>query len=249
MKLELMGIEGLPEVVQGDDLAVMIFDGLSKMGDSLRQGDVLVVTQKVVSKAEGRLIALRDVVASPLAERWATACSCDPRVIELVLRESRRIVRMDRGVLITETHHGWVCANAGVDVSNVGGGETATLLPGDADASARRIREGLATRTGVELGVVVSDTFGRPWREGLVNFAIGIAGFSPLRSHIGDRDPQGFALQATVQAVADEVAAASGLVSGKLNRVPVVLVRGLPYEASAGSARDLIRPPERDLFR
>ncbi len=249
MKVELIGIEGLPEIVEGDDLAAIIVDGVSKMGESLRGGDVLVITQKIISKAEGRLVQLSEVVASPLALRWAAEYRCDARVIELVLRESRRIVRMERGVLITETHHGWVCANGGVDVSNVDGGATATLLPQDPGASAYRIREGLGSRSGTEPAVVISDTFGRPWREGLVNVAIGVAGLVPLRSYVGRRDPHGFPLQATLQALADEVAAAAGLVSGKLNRVPVALVRGLPYEAGPGSARELMRSAERDLFR
>ena len=155
---------------------------------------------------------------------------------------------MDRGVLIVETHHGFVCANAGVDLSNVDGGETATLLPKDPDASAQRIREGLIARTQSKVGVIISDTFGRPWREGLVNIAIGAAGISSLRSHVGARDPQGFPLQATIASLADEAAAAAGLVSGKLNRIPVVLVRGLEYDGD-GSARDLLRTPEGDLFR
>jgi coenzyme F420-0:L-glutamate ligase/coenzyme F420-1:gamma-L-glutamate ligase len=249
MKVELFGIEGLPEVTPGTDIAALVADGASKMGRPLENHDVVVVTQKVVSKAEGRLARLADVIPSPFAAEWSTAHRCDARLVELVLRESRRIVRMDKGVLITETHHGFVCANAGVDLSNSGGREMATLLPKDPDASADRIRRGLIARTGVDLAVVVSDTFGRPWREGLTNVAIGVAGFRPLRSHIGAHDPNGLELQASVQALADEVAAASGLVAGKLSRMPAVVVRGLSYESENGSARELLRAPEKDLFR
>jgi coenzyme F420-0:L-glutamate ligase/coenzyme F420-1:gamma-L-glutamate ligase len=249
MKVELFAIEGMPDILPGDDLAELISLGIRRLGQRLDTGDVVVVTQKVVSKSEGRLVRLAEVAPSAFAVQWGTANGTDPRVVELVLRESRRIVRMDRGVLIVETHQGFVCANAGVDLSNVAGGEVATLLPVDPDASARRIRAGLQVAAGVEVPVIISDTFGRPWRDGLVNVAIGVAGIAPLRSYVGSRDPQGFPLQATIEALADEVSAAAGLVSSKLNRTPAVLVRGILYEAGDGSARDLIRPAERDMFR
>jgi coenzyme F420-0:L-glutamate ligase/coenzyme F420-1:gamma-L-glutamate ligase len=249
MKVELFAIEGMPDILPGDDLAELISLGIRRLGQRLDTGDVVVVTQKVVSKSEGRLVRLAEVAPSAFAIQWGTANGTDPRVVELVLRESRRIVRMDRGVLIVETHQGFVCANAGVDLSNVAGGEVATLLPVDPDASARRIRAGLQVAAGVEVPVIISDTFGRPWRDGLVNVAIGVAGITPLRSYVGSRDPQGFPLQATIEALADEVSAAAGLVSSKLNRTPAVLVRGILYEAGDGSARDLIRPAERDMFR
>jgi coenzyme F420-0:L-glutamate ligase / coenzyme F420-1:gamma-L-glutamate ligase len=249
MKVELFAIEGLPDVLPGDDLAELIAFGIRKLGQQLEVGDLVVVTQKIVSKAEGRLVRLADVTPSPFAVQWGTANGTDPRVVELVLRESRRVVRMDRGVLIVETHQGLVCANAGVDLSNIAGGETASLLPIDPDASARRIRAGLQAVAGIEVPVVISDTFGRPWRDGLVNVAIGVAGISPLRSYVGSRDPQGFPLQATIEALADELGAAAGLVSSKLNRTPAVLVRGVLYEPGDGSARDLIRSPDRDMFR
>jgi coenzyme F420-0:L-glutamate ligase/coenzyme F420-1:gamma-L-glutamate ligase len=247
MKIELIGIEGMPDVAPGDDVASLIADAASGE-NALQGGDVVVVTQKIVSKAEGRLVPLSDVAPSVFAHQWGARYQCDPRVVELVLRESRRIVRMDRGVLIAETHHGFVCANAGVDLSNVDGGKTATLLPEDPDASAQRIREGLLARTKRTVAVIISDTFGRPWREGLVNIALGTAGISPLKSHVGTRDSQGFPLQASIAALADEAAAAAGLVSGKLNRVPVVLVRGLAFDGG-GSGRDLLRRPEGDMFR
>ena len=249
MKVEFFAIEGLPDVLPGDDIAEHVTLGIRRLGERLETGDIVVVTQKIVSKAEGRLVRLSDVTPSPFAVQWGTANGTDPRIVELVLRESRRVVRMDRGVLIVETHQGLVCANAGVDLSNVAGGEVATLLPVDPDASARRIRAGLHASSGVEVPVIISDTFGRPWREGLVNVAIGVAGLSPLRSYVGSRDPQGFPLQATVAALADELGAAAGLVSSKLNRTPAVLVRGVLYEAGDGSALDLLRAPERDMFR
>jgi coenzyme F420-0:L-glutamate ligase / coenzyme F420-1:gamma-L-glutamate ligase len=249
MKVELFALEGLPDVVPGDDIAELIVLAIRKLGERLEIGDVVVVTQKIVSKAEGRLIRLSEITPSAFAQQWGTASGTDPRVVELVLRESRRIVRMDRGVLIVETHQGLVCANAGVDLSNVKGGEVATLLPVDPDASARRIRAGLHAAAGVEVPVIISDSFGRPWREGLVNVAVGVAGLTPLRSYVGSRDPQGFPLQATVEAIADELSAAAGLVSSKLNRTPAVLARGILYEVGDGSAKDLIRAAERDMFR
>lgn len=247
MNIQLIGIEGLPDVVPGDDIARLIA-GAATGESAIKSGDVVVVTQKIVSKAEGRLVRLADVAPSAFAQQWAARYRSDPRLVELVLRESRRIVRMDRGVLIVETHHGLVCANAGVDLSNVDGGATATLLPKDPDASAHQIRAGLLARASCTVAVIISDTFGRPWREGLVNVAIGTAGIAPLRSHVGARDPVGFPLQASIAGLADEVAAATGLVAGKLDRIPVVIARGLAYEAG-GSGRDLLRQPEGDLFR
>jgi coenzyme F420-0:L-glutamate ligase/coenzyme F420-1:gamma-L-glutamate ligase len=249
MKLELIGIEGLPEFEPGADIAALVADATSRVGERLGRGDVVVITQKIVSKAEGRLVALRDVVPSPFASAWGKEHGQDPRLVELVLRESRRIVRMDRGLLIAETHHGFVCANAGVDISNVSGGEVAALLPQDPDASARRIRDALVERAGVELAVVITDTFGRAFREGLANVAIGVAGLLPLRSYVDATDPAGLSLKATIQAVADELASACGLVARKLNRIPAVIVRGLSYDPGEGSIRDLLRAPARDLFR
>jgi coenzyme F420-0:L-glutamate ligase/coenzyme F420-1:gamma-L-glutamate ligase len=247
MNVALSALADLPDITPGDDIAELIAVAAARQ-NPLQTGDVVVVTQKVVSKAEGQLVRLADIAPSVFAHQWGTRFGCDPRVVELVLRESRRVVRMDRGVLIVETRHGFVCANAGVDLSNVDGGATATLLPEDPDASAERIRTQLVARTGCEVAVIISDTFGRPWREGLVNVAIGIAGIAPLRSHVGTRDPQGFSLQASIAATADEIAAAAGLVSGKVDGLPVVVVRGLVYERT-GSARDLLRKPEGDLFR
>jgi coenzyme F420-0:L-glutamate ligase/coenzyme F420-1:gamma-L-glutamate ligase len=249
MRVELIGLEDLPEITKGADLAELIAGRAAAIGETFRSSDVVVITQKIVSKAEGRRVALSSVVPSTFAANWAESHHLDPRLVEVVLRESRRIVRMDRGVLIAETHRGFVCANAGVDISNVDGGETALLLPEDPDASAHRIREKLAARAGAEVAVIISDTFGRPWREGLVNVAVGAAGLAPLRSYVGAHDPLGLSLQATVEAVADEIAAAAGLVSSKLSRTPAVIVRGFAFDRGGGGARDLLRPPERDLFR
>jgi coenzyme F420-0:L-glutamate ligase/coenzyme F420-1:gamma-L-glutamate ligase len=201
-----------------------------------------------VSKAEGRIMRLSDVVPSPFAREVGAAQKKDPRLIEVILQESRRIVRMDKGILITETHHGQICANAGVDQSNVGLGWV-SLLPADPDASARALRERIAVLTGAEVAVIVADTFGRPWREGLQNVAIGVAGMRPLQTYLGVPDAHGYTLQATVLAVADELAATAELVMGKLDAVPVVVIRGYRFTPGAGSARELLRDPSLDLFR
>jgi coenzyme F420-0:L-glutamate ligase/coenzyme F420-1:gamma-L-glutamate ligase len=241
------GVPGLGEVVETNDLAVLI--AAVTRPRPLASGDVVVVTQKVVSKAEGRLVPLDTVEPSPFAWQIAATYGKDPRHVEVVLRESRRIVRMDHGVIITETHHGFICANAGVDASNVPGREVVCLLPEDPDASAERIRAGLAERLGVAVGVVISDTFGRVWRLGQTNVAIGVAGLRPLVSYVGQRDPYGYDLRVTQLAAADEIAAAAELVMGKVDGVPIAVVRGLGHLLGEGRARDLVRPPETDLFR
>jgi coenzyme F420-0:L-glutamate ligase/coenzyme F420-1:gamma-L-glutamate ligase len=211
-------------------------------------GDVLVLSQKIISKSEGRLLRLTDVTPSTMATTFATELGRDARLIEVILRESRRVVRMDRGVLVTETRHGWVCANAGVDQSNVDA-DMVALLPEDPDRSARAFRDAVRVQAGAEVYVIVADTFGRPWREGLVNIAIGVAGFAPLRSYLGERDPAGRPLQATILAVADELAAAAEPVMGKLDRIPAAIVRGLPLAPSEEGSKALLRDPARDLFR
>ena len=249
MRIELIGLEGLPEVRPGDDLAALVCDAAETQRTPIVGGDVVVVAQKIVSKSEGRVVPLNAVVASPLAVSWGEEHGIDARVVELVLRESRRIVRMDRGVLVTETHGGHVCANAGVDLSNVAGGSAVTLLPRDCDASAKKIQEGIQSRLARDVAVVVSDSFGRPWREAQVNVALGVAGMAPVVDHAGKRDPQGHLLRASAHAIADEIAAAAGLVAGKLARIPVVLVRGARYEKGESSCRPLLRAKERDLFR
>jgi coenzyme F420-0:L-glutamate ligase / coenzyme F420-1:gamma-L-glutamate ligase len=244
----IIPLTGLPEVAPGDDLAALIVEAAGRQGLAFTEGDVLVVAQKVVSKAEGRIVGLDSVAPSERASRWAAEYQKDPRVIELVLRESSGIVRMERGVIVARTRHGFVCANAGVDVSNTREG-TALLLPEDPDTSARKLQEHLARAFGCHVGVIVSDTFGRPWREGLVNVALGVAGMEPLADYRGQRDAHGKIMQATIIALADELAAAAGLVMGKLDRVPVAIVQGIAIKKGSGSGRDLIRAAERDLFR
>ena len=244
----MFGIRGLPELRPGDDLARLSLAGADAQGTPLEPGDVVVLSQKAVSKVEGRLVRLADVTPSALAVEVGREHKKDPRLIEVILGESRRIVRMNRGVLITETRHGQICANAGVDQSNVGLG-WASLLPEDPDASARAFADRVRAERGVEVAVIVADTFGRPWREGLVNVAIGVAGLRCLQTYLGVPDAHGYTLQATILAVADELAAAAELVMGKLDQVPVAVVRGYRYDPGPGSARELLRDPNLDLFR
>jgi coenzyme F420-0:L-glutamate ligase / coenzyme F420-1:gamma-L-glutamate ligase len=245
--LEILPIGGIPEVRPGDDPATLIARAAGD--DLMKTGDVVVVTHKVVSKAEGRLVDLATVEPSALAKGFAARYAKDPRQIEVVLRESKRIVKMDRGIIISETQHGFVCANAGVDASNVPGDEMVCLLPLDPDASARRLRDALTSLAGGDLAVVVSDSFGRTWRHGITNVAIGVAGMQPLADYRGERDPYGYPLTASVLAVADELAAAAELVMGKTKAIPVAVVRNYPYERGSGTGRDLLMEPERDLFR
>jgi coenzyme F420-0:L-glutamate ligase / coenzyme F420-1:gamma-L-glutamate ligase len=244
--IEVLGVEGFPEIRPGDDLNRMISGAVAR---DLRPRDVLVVTHKIVSKAEGRLVDLRTIEPSTLAKGYATRYGKDPRQIEVVFRESRRIVRMDRGIIISETHHGFVCANAGVDASNVPDDDTVCLLPVDPDASARRLRDALAEDPGVEVAVVISDSFGRTWRHGITDVAIGVAGMDPVADYRGQRDPHGFPMEASVLAIADELAAAAELVMGKTEGIPLAIVRGYSYSPVSGSARELLMPPERDMFR
>jgi coenzyme F420-0:L-glutamate ligase / coenzyme F420-1:gamma-L-glutamate ligase len=247
--LRIIPIRGIGEVRPGDDLAATILDALHAHDMSLAGGDVLVVTQKIVSKAEGRIVDPAAVEPSHMARMAGEQGKKDAGYYEVVLRESRRIVKMDRGVLVTETHHGLICANAGVDESNVAGGRAVTLLPVDPDGSAERLRAELRERAGADVAVVISDTFGRPWREGQVNVAIGVAGIAPLADYAGQPDGYGYTMQATLIAVADELAAAAELVMGKTDAVPAAIVRGYAYQPAEGSARELIRAPEKDLFR
>jgi coenzyme F420-0:L-glutamate ligase/coenzyme F420-1:gamma-L-glutamate ligase len=252
MAVVLLPIAGLPRVRPGDDLAALLVAAIEEARVGAKDGDVLVVCQKVVSKAEGRVVALDSVEPSALARVWAAAHDKDARLIELVLRESARIVRMDGGNLIVETRSGWVCANAGIDQSNAVDDDHVTLLPVDADASARRLRAELARALGADLGVVVTDTFGRPWRHGQIEFAIGVAGIDPLLDLRGTRDMNGRELGVTVLATADALAAAAGLVMDKAAGVAAVLVRGCRTAAVPGDgpgARSLVRPRETDLFR
>ena len=246
--IELIGVPGIPEVSAGDDVAALITNALRDAGIQVVERDVFVVAQKIVSKAEGRIVHLDSISPSSRALEWAETFEKDARVVEVVLHESKRIVRMERGVLISETEHGFVCANAGVDTSNVAEG-TVTLLPKDPDASARKIRAALEQSFGARLAVIVSDTFGRPWREGLVNVALGVAGIAPLIDYRGQKDSHGNALKVTVIAIADEIASAAELMTKKSAGVPVVVVRGVDYEPRESTSLELIRASNLDLFK
>ncbi|HET6379416.1 MAG TPA: coenzyme F420-0:L-glutamate ligase [candidate division Zixibacteria bacterium] len=250
--ISLIPLEGIPEVRPGDDLARLIADAAAATGIGLADDDVLVVTQKVVSKAEGRIVELASVQPRPEAVEWARRWDRDARQVELVLRESAEVVRWaDGGLIISRTHHGLVCANAGVDLSNVGGGEAATLLPVDPDASAQAIRERLEELLHARPAVVISDSFGRPWRLGITNVAIGAAGIETLLDLRGTPDAAGREMRATVIAVADELASAADLAGGKTAQRPVVVVRGYRYPRASGEdggAAAMIRPREQDLF-
>ena len=249
-RVEIVGLAGLPEVREGDDVGELIAEASRLGGTPLEAGDIVVVTQKIVSKAEGAVHDLAAIEPSALAVSYASDHGADARAIELALSESRRVVRMDRGVLITETRHGFVCANSGVDRSNLpGAGEQAATLPVDPDASAARIRARLEREVEGPLAVIVSDTFGRPWREGATDVAIGVSGMAPLTDYRGRDDDHGHRLTTTVIATCDEVAAAAELVMGKMSRVPVAVVRGVPFEPSPGGAEALARRAEHDLFR
>ncbi|MBI3990432.1 MAG: coenzyme F420-0:L-glutamate ligase [candidate division NC10 bacterium] len=247
--LSFFGVRGIPEVQPGDDLAEVLLSAVTRQGLTFTAGDILVVAQKVVSKAEGRLVDLKTVTPSPFASAVAASLGKDPRQVEVILRESRRIVRMAQGVLIAETAHGFTCANAGVDRSNLPDEDLVCLLPFDPDASAHALREAIKRRTGQEIAVIISDTFGRPWREGLTNVALGVSGILPLRDYRGEKDPYGFTLRSTVIAVADELAAAAELVMGKVEEIPAVIIRGYRYPEGEGHGTDLLRREEKDLFR
>jgi coenzyme F420-0:L-glutamate ligase / coenzyme F420-1:gamma-L-glutamate ligase len=237
------------EIAPGDDLVEKLRDALRHQKLALRSGDIVVTKHKIVSKAEGQIVPLSAVKASRAAISWARQCGTDARVVQIALNESRRIVRKRKGVLITETRHGFICANSGVDVSNVNGGESAAVLPENPDLSASRLRSSIKKSMGVSVAVIVSDSFGRPWREGLTEVAVGLAGMKALLDYRGRRDSHGYPLHASFEAVADELACAAGLVCGKLNRTPVCIVRGYPFRRGRGIARDLIRAAEHDLFR
>ena len=251
MTVAIIPIPGLPMIEPGNDLGALLGDAIDAARVGVKAEDVVVVCQKVVSKAEGAVVPLASVMPSALALRLAAETQDkDPRAVEIVLRQTKRIVRNDRGHLIVETAHGWVCANAGVDESNGIADGVVTLLPEDADASAERLRANLADRFAVPLAVVITDTFGRPWREGLVEVAIGCAGMEPLLDLRGRADLQGRALHHTVVALADEVAAAAGLVMEKDSRVAAAIVRGVRFTPGrTGAATALVRRPELDLFR
>jgi coenzyme F420-0:L-glutamate ligase/coenzyme F420-1:gamma-L-glutamate ligase len=247
-EIQIIGLAGIGEVEAGDDLGQLILEGARHCGLKILDKVIIVIAQKVVSKAEGRAVRLETITPSEVAREWARRYDKDPRMVEVVLGESRRIVRMERGIIIAETRHGFICANAGVDASNVAE-DVVTLLPEDPDRSARQIKERIERDTGARVAVIISDTFGRPWREGITNVAIGLAGIAPLVDYRGQIDSHGRPLRVTIIAVADELAAAAELVMQKTAGVPVAIIRGFDYDARAASSRALVRPPENDLFR
>ena len=248
-ELRIMPISLADEICPGDSLAEKLLHALKHQNLSLQKDDILIVKHKIVSKAEGRLVNLDNIKPTGASSRWARRYNLDARVTEVALAESKRVVRRKRGVLITETRHGLICANSGVDVSNVNGGRHALLLPKDPDRSAAQLHSELRKRLKLSIPVIITDSFGRPWREGLTEVAIGIAGMQALHDYRGRRDPHGYPLRVTMEAVADELACAAGLVCGKLARTPACIIRGYRYQPGRGRARDLIRPPAIDLFR
>jgi coenzyme F420-0:L-glutamate ligase / coenzyme F420-1:gamma-L-glutamate ligase len=237
------------EIKPGDSLVDKLLRALKLQKLTLEQGDILVVKHKIVSKAEGQLVRLDTIRPSPGSQLWARRFKLDAGVSEIALRESKSLLRKKNGILITETRHGFICANSGVDVSNVDGGRHALLLPESPDRSAVELHSELKRRLKVYIPIIISDSFGRPWREGLTEVAIGIAGMKALHDDRGLRDPHGYKLRVSVDAVADELACAAGLLAGKLTRTPFVIIRGYRYQRGRGSYRDLLRPAERDLFR
>ena len=252
-RVEVVALDGIPEITEGDDLAALLGDALERERDllPLRTDDVLVVTQKIVSKAEGAVVDLTTVEPRPEAVEFARTWDRDPRQVEVVLREARRVVRMANGVLITETPHGFVCANGGVDASNVGpgSGQIVTLLPRDPDASAAGIRRAIDARFGVDVPVIVSDSFGRPWRWGIVDVAIGVSGILPLEDLRGVADHDGRVMRSTIRAVADEIASAAEMAFGKTTARPAALVRGANPTRGEATIREALIPSENDLFR
>jgi len=249
MALQIFGVPGLPEIVHGSDLAAMILDAAREAGTPIADGDVVVVTSKIVSKAEGRTVELADVEPSPFAAAWSKVWDKDPAVTELVLRESKRVVRQAGPIMITETHHGFVCANSGIDQSSSGAHGRVVLLPVDPDESARRIRAGFRT-AGVDAAVIVSDTFGRAWREGQTDIAIGVAGIQPILSYIGQVDPHGHEFKVQAICTADELTGAAELVKGNTSRVPVAVVRGFAFDIDDTAViAPVLRDQSRDLFR
>lgn len=251
-RLEVIGITGVPEITGGESLGRLIADAAHAQGTPLQTGDALVVTQKIVSKAEHRLFDLNDITPSPLAINFAAETQKDARLVELVLRESRAVVRMDseRGIIISETRQGFVCANAGIDNSNVPGDDIVCLLPEDSDRSARAIREEIKRITSADVAIVISDTFGRAWRDGHANVAIGVAGMNPVKDYRGTEDVNGMVLKVTTIAAADELAAAAELAMAKAIQVPVAIIRGYEYEAMEdASIAPLIRERSKDMFR
>jgi len=249
IELRIIPIVCEDEIKPGDSIFAKLQKSVRASGQKLCSGDILVVKHKIISKAEGQLVDLETIRPSASIRAWARRYGLDARVSALAIAQSRRIVRRRRNVLITETRHGFICANSGVDVSNVNGGQKALVLPKDPDASAARLNREIKKKLRLSLPVIISDSFGRPWREGLTEVAIGVSGMNALVDYRGQRDSQGYELHSTVDAVTDELACAAGLVCGKLARTPFCLIRGFPYSPGHGRARDLLRPAANDLFR
>ena len=252
--LSIIPVPGIPEIKPGDDLVRILADAAGEAGISVEEGDVVVFAQKIVSKTEGRIVDLNEVEPSPFAESVAKTLGKDPRLVEVIFSETTKVIRMDqrkpeKGRLIMETRGGIISANAGVDASNVSGGDHVTLLPIDSDESAKKLAEGIRRTFGVETAVIITDTVGRPWRDGLVDIAIGCHGIKAMRDLRGGLDAKGLPLIATVMADADELASAAGLVMEKAASIPVVIIRGYEYEKGGTGAREIIRDPEEDLFR
>lgn len=247
--IAIIPVPGVPQIRPGDDLPALLLAAIDAAKVGLKDGDVLVLCQKIVSKAEGAVVDLGTVTPSAFARQIADMWDKDPRMVEVVLNESSRIVRMKNGVVITESKHGWVCANSGVDASNTLADDVVILLPKDPDASARRLRLAIERERGTSIGVIITDTFGRPWRDGLVEFALGVSGLDPLDDQRGEEDLQGRELHHTVIAVADELAAAAGLLMEKSAAMPAVIVRGYRYTPADVGSESLKRPADADLFR
>jgi coenzyme F420-0:L-glutamate ligase/coenzyme F420-1:gamma-L-glutamate ligase len=247
-RLELIGVESIGEVARGDSVGRLIAEACAREGVALSDDDVVVIAQKIVSKSEGQLVDLGEVRPSARARELAQGLDKEAALVEVILNESKAIIRTGGRALVVETHHGFICANAGVDQSNVGKSRVA-LLPRDPDASARRIRDEIREQTGRQPAVVISDSFGRPWRLGTVNVAVGIAGMKAVKDERGLRDRYGYELKAAVAAIADEIAAAAELAMGKRDGVPVVIARGCAIEKEEGSVKELLRPASEDLFR
>ena len=248
-EIKIFGLRGMPSIEKGDDLGRVIVDVAKRKRKSIVDGDVIVIAQKIISKSEGRIVDIRSISPSKFAKKLAKRSGKLPQHVEAILGQTKEIVRMEGHHLITETHHGFVCANAGVDKSNVRGEWLVSLLPRDSDASAQRIRKRIKELTGKKVAVIISDTFGRPWRIGQTNLAIGVTGMKPLVDYRGRSDMYGQTLKLTVIAVADELASAGELVMNKYDRVPVAIIRGYAHANGKGSIKEIIRPKELDLFR
>lgn len=247
-RLEIIGLDGLGEVKRGDNVGKLVWEACSRLGVTLSHGDILVVAHKIVSKAEGRTLRLDQIQPSPRARELSRELDKDPRLLEIILKETRRIIKIGRGTIIVETHHGFICANGGVDLSNVGPGEVA-LLPENPDRSAKEIREEIRRLSGIAPAVIVSDSFGRPWRLGTADVAVGVSGLKPLKDDRGKKDRYGYELRASVSAVADEIASAAELAMEKRDEIPAVIIRGCNVEREEGSAKELLRSEAEDLFR